>query len=110
VSIFTFTYIYNYGFFLFLFFADSVFVKYFQMVFSPRIKILSNKPIAFLCVRMYGFLYFLFNFIVLLGPKRRKGERGNSENVSALSAAAYTTTWLVMVTLSLPVAVSKQDF
>jgi hypothetical protein len=27
-----------------------------------------------------------------------------------LSAGAYTTTWLVMVTLSPPVDVSKQDF
>ncbi len=26
-----------------------------------------------------------------------EGERGNSENVSALSAGAYTTTWLMMV-------------
>ncbi len=31
-------------------------------------------------------------------PQRREGEMGNSENVSALSARAYTTTWLVMVT------------
>ncbi len=30
--------------------------------------------------------------------------------VSALSAEAYTTTWLVMVTYSPPVAVSKQSF
>jgi hypothetical protein len=30
--------------------------------------------------------------------KRKEEERGNSENVSALSAGAYTTTWLVMVT------------
>jgi hypothetical protein len=28
---------------------------------------------------------------------RMEGERGNSDNVSALSAEAYTTTWLVMV-------------
>jgi hypothetical protein len=45
--------------------------------------------------------------------ERRKGERGNSENVSALSAGAYTTTWLVMVTYityRVHVTVSKQDF
>ncbi len=30
--------------------------------------------------------------------KRMESERGNSENVSALSAGAFTTTWLVMVT------------
>jgi hypothetical protein len=30
----------------------------------------------------------------------REVQRGNSENVSALSAGAYTTTWLVMVTLA----------
>jgi hypothetical protein len=29
-----------------------------------------------------------------------KGERGNSGNFSALSAGAYTTTWLMMVTYS----------
>jgi hypothetical protein len=28
----------------------------------------------------------------------REGERRDSENVSALSAGAYTTTWLVRVT------------
>jgi hypothetical protein len=42
-----------------------------------------------------------------------EGERGNSKNVSALSAGAYTTTWLVMVALhmhSRAVGVSKQDF
>ncbi len=32
-----------------------------------------------------------------LYPKRMDGERGNSENVSALSAGAYTTTWLMMM-------------
>jgi hypothetical protein len=36
-------------------------------------------------------------------PQSREGERRDSENFSALSAGAYTTTWLV----SSPVAVSK---
>jgi hypothetical protein len=35
---------------------------------------------------------------LFLNPKKMDGERGNSENVSALSAGAYTTIWLVMVT------------
>jgi hypothetical protein len=34
-------------------------------------------------------------FYVVVRAKRRVGERGNSENVSALSARAYTKTWLV---------------
>jgi hypothetical protein len=33
-------------------------------------------------------------------PQRRKGERGNSESLSALLAGAYTTTFLVMETLN----------
>jgi hypothetical protein len=36
-------------------------------------------------------------------PQRRKGERGNGENRSALLAGEHTTTFLMMVTLSLPV-------
>jgi hypothetical protein len=37
-------------------------------------------------------------------PQRRKGERGNSDSRSALSAGEYlyTTTFLMMVTLSTP--------
>jgi hypothetical protein len=37
-----------------------------------------------------------------------EGERGNSENFSALSAGAYTTTFLVTVTLSTPLLLSKR--
>ncbi len=40
----------------------------------------------------------------------RVGQRRDSENFSAFSAGAYTTTQLVRVTQSSPVAVSKQDF
>jgi hypothetical protein len=44
---------------------------------------------------------------------RHRGDKGRGETewvFSALSAGALTTTWLVTVTLSTPVAVSKQDF
>jgi len=34
-------------------------------------------------------------------PQRREGERRDSENVCALSAGAYTTTWLMMVMLGM---------
>jgi hypothetical protein len=39
-------------------------------------------------------------FTVVLGfqAQKREGERVNSENVSALSDGAYTTSWLLMVT------------
>jgi hypothetical protein len=36
-------------------------------------------------------------------PQRRKGERGNGESLSAILAGKYTTTFLMMVTISLPV-------
>ncbi len=42
--------------------------------------------------------------------ERMEGERENIENVSALSAGVYTTTWLMMVTLSLPVVCISKIF
>jgi hypothetical protein len=42
----------------------------------------------------------VFNLWSLL--KRRQGKRGNSESRSALLAGEYTTTFLMMVTLSMP--------
>jgi hypothetical protein len=48
---------------------------------------------------------------VLGGDNRGgKGRGGHNDNDSALSAGAYKTTWLVMVTYSPSVTVSKQDF
>ncbi len=44
--------------------------------------------------------------LLLMISERMEGERGNSENFSALSAGAYTTTFLVMVTVAVP----KQEF
>jgi hypothetical protein len=41
---------------------------------------------------------------------QREGESRKRGSGSALSAGAYITTWLVRVTWSPPVAVSKQDF
>jgi hypothetical protein len=35
-------------------------------------------------------------------PQRREGERGNSLSFSALLAGAYTTTFLVIVTMGTP--------
>jgi hypothetical protein len=55
--------------------------------FHPRI-----LPLAVL-IRTQNIQNFL-----LKPPHRREEERENSENVSALSAGVYTTTWLVMVT------------
>jgi hypothetical protein len=43
-------------------------------------------------------------------PQRRQGERRNRRSFSTLSAGVYTTTWLLMVTLSPPAAVSKHEF
>jgi hypothetical protein len=40
---------------------------------------------------------------------QREGESRKRGSGSALSAGAYTTTWLVRVTESPPVAVAKQD-
>ncbi len=48
--------------------------------------------------------------LVPQSPKNMEGERGNTENFCSLSAGAYTTTFLVMVTLYVTVAVPKQDF
>jgi hypothetical protein len=56
------------------------------------------------CLPLFTLLLALGNpRQTILQPWRREGERGNSENVSDLSAGAYNTTWLVMVTLSQPV-------
>ncbi len=43
-------------------------------------------------------------------PQRRQGERRNRSSFPTFSAGVYTPTWLVMVTLSLPAAVSKHEF
>jgi hypothetical protein len=47
----------------------------------------------------WGFIYFVANTHTEFDPKRMEGGRRHSENVSALSAGAYTTTWLMVTWL-----------
>ncbi len=49
------------------------------------------------CMRGSIFVEPLLRRRIFFSPQRREGERGNNKNASALSAGAYTTTWLVLV-------------
>ncbi len=54
-------------------------------------------PFTISTAPMFHHLFLLTVFISRSDPKRKEAERGNSENVFALSAGAHTTTWLMMV-------------